>query len=301
MIQSLPITSPSGPVDRSGDNHQPTVSWKRWAVRILPVVPIIGFAALAYGAVSAGYSFTGAVLGALGVFSADWAIVVYLPNNFTSAPATFFRNIVNPGKTPGRSDITSNIVYSQGFEIVDVPGDGNCLFSAALVPCVEYTQCSGQNAHTLRQHVYKEAIQWLQEFDNNRSSFDESCPDPVQEDLYCYLTGDSDHSGLIGIDAIKGDGVWMYTVIAPLVARVLKKPVILVNDTGTIMSGVNASGFYFPITDTQLKNFDLNAFGDFILLEMIDDNHFRGCKRRTVTPEDQDGHGEIPANVRPFK
>lgn len=216
--------------------------------------------------------------------SADYAIAACLQN---STP-TLFRDIeILSEMLSYASESTSRIVYNQGYEVVDVPSDGNCFFNAALVPCEEYRQCSGQNAHTLRQQVYEEAKQWLYEFENNHSSSNEyeSCRDPVyEEDLYFYLTDDSDHNGLTGIDAIKRDGVWMYTVIVPLVARVLKKPVILVNDTGTIMSGVNANGFYFPIPDTQLKNFDLNALGDFVLLEVIDDNHFRGCKKHTVTP-----------------
>ncbi|WBA83319.1 hypothetical protein [Endozoicomonas sp. GU-1] len=292
LIQSLPTPLSNGPVDRSGDvppTDQPQASWKRWAVCIFPAASTLVSAAFTLSAISSGCFVAAAVFGVLTVMSADCAVNACSPHNTLSTnPSTFSRGIDRLSHLLScLSESTSNIVYNQGYEVVDVPGDGNCFFHAALVSSV---QRPGRDAHSLRQQVYEEAREWLQNYQNNHSRFneDESCrPSVPEEDLYFYLTNDSDHDGMTGMDAIKCDGKWMYTVIAPLVARVLQKPVITVNNKGTIMSAVDAYGFYFPVTDDQLKNFDLNGIGDFVLLENTDNNHFRGCRKRNIMPEAQ--------------
>ncbi len=292
LIQSLPTPLSNGPVDRSGDappTDQPQASWKRWAVCIFPAASTLVSAAFTLSAISSGCFVAAAVFGVLTVMSTDCAINACSPNNTLSTnPSTFSRGIDRLSDILSCiSESTSNIVYNQGYEVVDVPGDGNCFFHAALVSCA---QRPGRDAHSLRRQVYEEAREWLQDYENNHSrcNEDESCRHSVpEEDLYFYLTNDSEHDGMTGMDAIKCDGKWMYTVIVPLVARVLQKPVITVNNKGTIMSAVDAYGFYFPVTDDQLKNFDLNGIGDFVLLENTDNNHFRGCRKRNIMPEAQ--------------
>nr|WP_286196792.1 hypothetical protein [Thalassotalea sp. G20_0] len=301
LIQSLPIPLSSGPVDRPVDTpptDQPQASWKRWAVCIFPAANAIVSAAFTLSAIASGCSFAAAIFGVLTVISTDCAInACSLNSTLSTTPSTFSRGINRLSDILScLSESTSNIVYNQGYEVVDVPGDGNCFFHAALVSCV---QCPGRDAHTLRQQVYEEAREWLQDYENNHSRFNEyeSCHSVPEEDLYFYLTIDSEHDGMTGLDAIKCDGEWMYTVIVPLVARVLQKPVITVNDKGTIMSAVDAYGFYFPVTDDQLKNFDLNGIGDFVLLENIDSKHFRGCRKRNIMPEDQ--HRKVSEDTIP--
>ncbi|WP_152553998.1 hypothetical protein [Endozoicomonas elysicola] len=279
MIQTLPITSSCGSVDQSGDipqTEQPQVSWKRWAVRLLSTAAAIVSAAFALSAIFAGLFTTAAVFGTITVVSTVCAIAAFSQNSNTS---TSPHNIdISSEIAAGQTESTPKIVYDQGYEVVDVPGDGNCFFHAATA------QCPGWNAHTFRQRIHEEARQWLHEYETNRYlslNEYESWRDPVaEEDLYSYLTERVDHSGITGLDAISRNGVWMYTVITPLVARALKKPVITVNHTGTILNAANARGFYLPTTDHQLKNLDLNALEDFVLIENINNNHFRGCRKR---------------------
>lgn len=275
-MQALPITSSSVAADRPGDTSptgQPQASWKRWAVCVISTSVAVVSAAIALSAIVAELPAIAFVYGVITAVSIDCALNALPP---TGLP----RSINIPELFSFNHDSTADIVDSQGYEIVDVPGNGDCFFHAALVP---YGQCLDWNARTLRQQVYEEARQWLQEYENNHLHFNghESSRDPVPEEvLYVYLTGHSRPGGMTGMETIKCDGEWMDTIIVPLVARVLNKPVITVNDSGTIMNVIDARGLYFPIVDSKLKNLDLKALGDFVLLEHINGNHFRGCRKR---------------------
>ena len=280
-MQALPIPSSINLADRSGDTlpaDQPQVSWKRWAVRILSTAAAIVSAAFALSAIFAGFFTTAAVFGTITVVSTACAIAAFSKN---STPSTSSYDIdMTRERLSGQAESTSSIVYRKGYEVVDVPGDGNCFFHAATVQCPDWS------AHTLRQRVHEEARQWLYKYEMNRHlnlNECESCRDPVAEDdLYSYLTTRVDHRGMTGLDAIDRNGVWVYTVITPLLARVLQRPVISVNNSGTILSAADANGFYLNLADNKLKTLDLNALGDFVLLEHINNNHFRGCRKRNV-------------------
>ncbi|USE34745.1 hypothetical protein [Endozoicomonas sp. SCSIO W0465] len=298
MIQTLPIPSSIYSVDQAGDtppSDQPQTTWKRWAVRILPKVVATVSAAFALSAVFAGLFTTAAVFGTITVLSTTRTFAPlshhgpppsYAPPLTPTTPSTLSHVIDIPSEILSHQpESTSSIVYSQGYEVVDVPGDGNCFFHAALV---QSEQGPGWNAHTLRQQVHEEARQWLYEYETNLFLSRHECEswqNPVaEEDLYTYLTNNSEHNTITGLEAIKRDGVWMYTVIVPLVARVLQKPIITVNDSGSIMNVVDTRGFYVPIIDNQLKNLDLNSLGNFVLLEHVNNNHFRGCRKREYHP-----------------
>ncbi|WP_066016115.1 hypothetical protein [Endozoicomonas atrinae] len=287
-MQALPIPSSINLADRSGDTlpaDKPQVSWKRWAVRILSTAAAIVSAAFALSAIYAGFFTTAAVFGTITVVSTACAISAFSKN---STPSTSSYGIdMTRERLSGQSESTSSIVYSKGYEVVDVLSDGNCFFHAATVQCPDWS------AHTLRQRVHEEARQWLYEYEMNRHlnlNEYESCRNPVAEDdLYSYLTKRVDHHGMTGLDAINRNGVWVYTVITPLLARVLRRPVISVNNSGTIRSAADANGFYLNLADNQLKTLDLNALGDFVLLEHINNNHFRGCRKRNLRNSHKSG------------
>lgn len=126
LIQSLPTPLSNGPVDRSGDvppTDQPQASWKRWAVCIFPAASTLVSAAFTLSAISSGCFVAAAVFGVLTVMSADCAVNACSPHNTLSTnPSTFSRGIDRLSHLLScLSESTSNIVYNQGYEVVDVP------------------------------------------------------------------------------------------------------------------------------------------------------------------------------------
>ena len=285
-MQVLPTPSSIDSINQFDDTtpaDQPQVSWKRWAVRIITTITSIVSATFALSAILAGFITTAAVFGTITVVSTACAIIAFSQNS--SPPPASSHGVGKQSESLTSHTNTSEIVHSQGYEIVDVPGDGNCFFHAAAV------QCPSWDAHTLRQRVHKEASQWLCEYEKRRIPWPETFDgwDPYERlrfisenALYAYLTDRFDHHGITGQDAIKRNGEWMHSQIVPLVASALKKPVIAVRDSGTILNAADNRGMYLPIADHHLENLDLNALGDFVLLEHINNNHFRGCRKRNV-------------------
>ena len=164
-----------------------------------------------------------------------------------------------------QEDHAAKVVRSYGYRFYGSSRDGNCYFDSVVNQCPEG---SGWTVHNLRNRVYQEAVRWC----NNYAAHYNPKSHSFENDLYTRLIFQN------GLNALKNDRQWADAADSVFTARVLNKPVVVINMNGSVGFAVDAQGQFMSDllnATRRLDDYRIILDDQFILL-IFDRNHFMG-------------------------
>ena len=250
-----------------------TSHWSRSrVVHVVAGVAVLGLGALAGFAISFFAStFASVVVAGTVSVIVGGAVFGYLrfksetspicPELLNAIPSSL--KSTNAGKTlfKGQEQIAQEMLAPHGYRLYSSTRDGNCFYDAIAHQCPVV-----KNALELRKSVAEFAKGWHDRHQQTDANFS-----PIEGRAHARLLNDVNYSQVrSGLDEIASPNCFADQIDAYFVARVLARPIVIINIKGEVTLAVDANGKQEKVTEIS----EPMPEGSIILIH--DNNHFMG-------------------------
>ncbi len=161
----------------------------------------------------------------------------------------------------GQEQRAQEMLYPHGYRLYSSTRDGNCFYDAIAHQCPAV-----KNALELRMRVYEFAKGWQDRHQQTDANFS-----AIEGRAHARLLNDVNYSQVrSGLDEIASPNCFADQIDAYFVARVLARPIVIINIKGEVTLAVKANGKRANVTQIS----EPMPEGSIILIH--DNNHFMG-------------------------
>lgn len=161
----------------------------------------------------------------------------------------------------GQEQIAQEMLTPHGYHLYSSTRDGNCFYDAIAHQCPTV-----KNALELRKSVSEFAKGWQERHQETDANFS-----AIEGRAHARLLNDVNYSQIpSGLDEIASPNCFADQIDAYFVARLLARPIVIINIKGEVTLAVRANGKQAEITDIS----EPMPEGSIILIH--DNNHFMG-------------------------
>lgn len=253
-----------------------TSHWSRSrVVHVVAGVAVLGLGALAGFAISFFAStFASVVVAGTVSVIVGGAVFGYLRFKSETSPiCPELLNVIpsslkstNAGKTfktlfKGQEQIAQEMLTPHGYRLYSSTRDGNCFYDAIAHQCPAV-----KNALELRKRVFEFAKGWQERHQQTDENFS-----AIEGRAHARLLNDVNYSQVrSGLDEIASPNCFADQIDAYFVARVLARPIVIINIKGEVTLAVDANGKQEKVAEIS----EPMPEGSIILIH--DNNHFMG-------------------------